>query len=454
MDYDSTNAIKQKYASNLARNTQAKKVLSCLLSKLQSHSSIYGFKQNYEGLLIQLGLQTQFLNPSTIAHYTRSLRVLLCKALELRTCLVEDGTEGSFGDILPACYHKFPWFTNLNWNEVEELYEQVVQLNTRSLIKFGKQWEDSVIKGVRTSYPKLSKEQALFLASGIKQSYVSENHRKSPKKDWITITPERFQEILESIEPGTPMEGFLSLSKKEKNYPGLFRLIVPAIWLTGMRPIETFCCQVIDRRTSKEFLETYGVVDKSFQLKRTAGNGGRLIDNGLDSFIKKGNSFDYPKELRQYLTLQIPSAKTRNSSSSINAIRLMNLEGISHEDLQIILLTSCVRKFLLNKREFYTCCKGLNTLFREAAIKVFPDRKPRLTLYYLRHTFLNDARRSMPIAEAGTLAGHTSKQTLYQYGAPYVRYSKHAKTRSWFPKPDQIAVQQLERHWADKSIQR
>jgi len=315
------------------------------------------------------------------------------------------------------------------------------------LATLGNLWRPLIIQLSLQHHPNFSDDEIMFAATAISPMALTRNRLRSPKNNWVDINWNTLQSLLATFSLGTPAEGFVSMSTHKKNLPGIARLITQAIWLTGMRPIETINCTVIDRRNNKAFIESYGILDQSFKLTNRSGDGGKLIDNGLHNFIKKGATFDYTLDQRKYLTLKIYSAKTTNSSSKINKHRLMRLDRINHNHLQILLLTSCLRWLLLSQSEYRHLTKICNQLLGKASLEIIPNLKYPITLYYLRHAFINDARRSLPVTEVGVLAGHTSKRTLYHYGGKYIRYSKKAKIRPWFPTPDAHAVKQLKQHW-------
>ena len=437
----------QEISSRVGLDLRSIKMTERLLGKLRSHSEFNCFPQNSTNLLVQLGLMSLVIKQGTVKDYRGSLNVLLSKTLSARDQLNSIGVYVSFADTLPESFDGYPWFYSLDWKDVEKLYESIVAHTYPKLATLGNLWRPLIIQLSLQHHPNFSDDEIMFAATAISPMALTRNRLRSPKNNWVDIDWNTLQSLLATFSLGTPAEGFVSMSTHKKNLPGIARLITQAIWLTGMRPIETINCTVIDRRNNKAFIESYGILDQSFKLTNRSGDGGKLIDNGLHNFIKKGATFDYTLDERKYLTLKIYSAKTTNSSSKINKHRLMRLDRINHNHLQILLLTSCLRWLLLSQSEYRHLTKICNQLLGKASLEIIPNLKYPITLYYLRHAFINDARRSLPVTEVGVLAGHTSKRTLYHYGGKYIRYSKKAKIRPWFPTPDAHAVKQLKQHW-------
>jgi len=223
--------------------------------------------------------------------------------------------------------------------------------------------------------------------------------------------------------------------------------------LTGMRSGELFNCKVVDNKNGKEvfsFLEPGYVLkdniapDQDISIDWLEG-----FDKTLDEIIKSHSG----KDGDNGLVLHILTSKTRNSSKLINnETRVQRLVGIGRDDLKSILMTSCIRKIMLSGTQKRVLSNYGSRNLGRASQLVFPDRRDRITFHTLRHAFIDEARKSLPPEEVGTLSGHTSIRTMRGYGGKYSRYSRKRKSSRWFPKPEENALATTQEVWKFKRL--
>ena len=424
-----------------------------LIAKVDNRCRVFGPRPSASEMIDQLGLLSLFLDSNTVTRCKGSLTKTLHGALEVKSHREMNGGSTLFRNILPDRFSHFAWFTELSWNEVENLYEKLVSYTPQSLTDRGIRISSKVVRTVRLKHPEASPELALFMASMIRSSYFSTNKRVSPRKNWVPIDRETLQDLLNALGPGTPADGLLSLMGRKWNTPGMTRLLSQAIWLTGMRPVEAFSCMMFDNRNKREFFELHPAMDRFVRQAGRPAKGSKLLDEGIYRLIQQGFDLRLAEEEKRHLVLRINSAKTRNRSPQFNRSRLLLLREIADSDLRILLMTTCLRKILINHGDYKKCRTACSNQLSQASLQLMPDLEQPITLYHLRHAFINDARKSLPAPEAGALSGHSSVRTLRQYGQKNVRFRQASHCRTWLPQPDPNLVTELRSSWNPRPAQ-
>ena len=401
----------------------------------------------------QLAIRAIYLNKYTIFWERNTIRDILARSLGIRKEMAKTGNRLDFGSTITELSDLPEWFVSAHWTDIRLLHEAVTNI-TKTGLKI-KGWEiiDKVSAPLITHYPLLLTPDIHFLATGISDRIFSPTKRKPPKANWEPINRKDLEKILDRLQPGTELEGFCNLFTEENNKPGIIRLLARTIWLTGMRSGELFTCRVVDNKSGKEvfsFLKPgYFLKDNIAPEQKISPDWLEGFDKILDEIIESYSD----KNEDNGLVLQILTSKTKNSSKLINnETRVQRLEGIGRDDLKTILLASCLRKRLLSRAKKRNLGIYGTRLLGNASQIVFPDRRDRITFHTLRHAFIDEARKSLPPEEVGTLSGHTSIRTMRGYGGKYSRYSRKRKSSRWFPKPEENALARIREVWKSKRL--
>ena len=415
---------------------------------------------NYSGrmprpddILDQLAIRAIYLNKNTIVWERKIIRDILARSLGMREEMAKTGNRVDFGSTITELSDLPEWFVSAHWTDLRLLHEALATITLTGLKVKGWEIIDKVSAPLIPHYPLLLASDIHFLATGISDQIFSPTKRKQQKKNWEPINRKDLEKILDRLQPGTEMEGFCTLFAKGNNSPGMIRLLARTIWLTGMRSSELFNCKVVDNKNGKEvfsFLEpSYFLKDNIAPNQEVSADWLEGFDKTLDEIIESYSG----KDGDNGLVLHILTSKTRNSSKLINnETRVQRLTRIARDDLKTILLTSCIRKRMLSRTQKRVLNNYGTRNLGKASQLVFPDRRDRITFHTLRHAFIDEARKSLPPDEVGTLSGHTSIRTMRGYGGKYSRYSRKRKSSRWFPKPEENALAKIREVWKSKRL--
>ncbi len=424
-----------------------------LVLKTNQRVSYSGRTPRPDDIFVQLAIRSIYLNKNTIVWERKTIRDILARSLRMREEMAKTGNRVDFGTTITELSDLPEWFVSAHWTDLRLLHEAVTNITLTELKVKGWEIIDKVSAPLIPHYPLLLTPDIHFMATGISDQIFSPTKRKPPKKNWQPINRNDLEKILDRLQPGTEMEGFCTLFAKGTNSPGIVRLLARTIWLTGMRSSELFNCKVVDNKNGKEvfsFLEpSYFLKDNIAPYQVVSANWLEGFDKTLDEIIESHSG----KDEDSGLVLHILTSKTRNSSKLINnETRVQRLEGIARDDLKTILLTSCIRKGMLSRIQKRVLSNyGTRNLGKVSQL-VFPNRWDRITFHTLRHAFIDEARKSLPPEEVGTLSGHTSIRTMRGYGGKYSRYSRKRKSSRWFPKPEENALARTREVWQSKKL--
>lgn len=403
----------------------------------------------------QLAIRSIYLDKNTISKERKAVLTFLGRSLNIQREFDAAGFNVSLGFTIAEEIDLPYWFLFANWQDICSLHAMVANTPSADLPRKGREIISEVSAPLMPYYPLLTSGDIHFMATGISTRIFSLGKRRPPKENWQPINRAELEKLLGGLGNGTEIEGYCSLYFGRKNYNGLARLLARTIWLTGMRSIEVFTCKVIDHNSKEEvfsflgpdyFQSTNFVAEQKIQVKRVK-NFQETIDELVGSVGGTPNGRD--------LRLHILTAKTRNSSRRINnEVRVQRLEGIDRDDLRCILIASCIRKLLLPRATAIIVRDYCSRVLGKTSLHVLPHRQEPITLHTLRHAFIDEARKSLPPEEVGTLSGHTSVNTMRGYGGKYARYSKSRKNSRWFPKPEVMALARTKFVWdSRKSLQ-
>jgi len=406
-----------------------------------------------DDILDQLAIRAIYLNKSTIVWERKTIRDILARSLGMREEMAKAGKRVDFGSTIAELNDLPEWFVSAHWTDLRLLHAVLANITIKGLKGKGSEIIDKVSAPLIPHYPLLLAADIQFLATGISDRIFSPTKRKPPKANWQSISRKDLEKILDRLQPGTEMEGFCNLFAKGNNSPGMIGLLARAIWLTGMRSGELYNCKVVDNKNGKEvfsFLEPgYFLKDNIAPNQDISIDWLEGFDKTLDGIIESHSG----KDEGNGLVLHILTSKTRNSSKLINnETRVQRLVGIGRDDLKSILMTSCIRKIMLSGTQKRVLSNYGSRNLGRASQLVFPDRRDRITFHTLRHAFIDEARKSLPPEEVGTLSGHTSIRTMRGYGGKYSRYSRKRKSSRWFPKPEEDALATTKEVWKSKRL--
>ena len=285
---------------------------------------------------------------------------------------------------------------------------------------------------------------------------ASKTHRvrRQPKAYWQAIPQADLLAIDHSLSNAEPIRAFRSLLTNRVHYRALLRIFARTIWLTGMRPIELWCCRQLVPKPDPTLSETERArLRNDLAAAASSPHYTAVEQSDIDAWGGLGEAAAGLSRLsRLPPILAIPSAKQANANPTLrNPYRFQNVESLSADDLTSLCLAGQLASFNLPEARKAEINRRLNRVFVQITDELFPDRPIPLTLYSLRHDFVDRARRALPIEAAAALTGHTSRDTLYGYGAPYVRKGRARQdlshTAPILPQPDPARVVAIRQAW-------
>ena len=389
-------------------------------------------------LLNQLAMRSVYLQNSTLNSELLALRTLtsFINAEFKRT--KELGYYKLVSDVLANFIILPEWFERLTWSQISKFDIQIKQATHESLRKYGENLLDQMSRDRENNYLEVSKKEwGLILAGlGMQESKIG---KRIDRDEWEPIGICELNAVLSVVPDGSPEDGLLGIARNCPSYFGLTRLLAKSAWLTGMRSVELFSCQLLFLEDSHAFVKKFKDHDcKDFIVPKDFGEQCEL--NSIDAA-----SIEHGKQVLQYLQLQltpvlfIRSAKIANSSAAIdNIVRLQILEGINPSDLEDIWMTTQLRKLLISRQRKNSIRDKCSGILHKASHSAFPERVNPITLHTLRHAFIDEARKIYPLAELLALSGHTSIVTNQGYGGKLTRYSSSNSAGRWMPMPDPV----------------
>ncbi len=398
----------------------------------------------------QLAIRAIYLQENTVFRERKFLLSFLASSISIQEEFNEAGYNIDVGYTIPTKAEVPLWYGLAEWHDIRSLHEGITKTPMSELRSKGRKIIEEVAAPLYPFHPQCTSGDVHFLATGINPIIFSPTRRKSPKKNWQSISREDLEKILEALDEGSELDGLCSLFINKKCLPGLTRLFARTAWLTGMRSIEFMTCKVIDHKTGEEVFTYLGA---NYFNPCNFVSEKKILSGSIKSFDDTINEIIIGASSGRDFRLHILTAKTQNSSNEINNdIRVQRLERIHRDDLKTILITSCIRKLLLSNTYSRNIRGQCSTLLGKASMQVEPERGQAITLHTLRHAFMDEARKSLPPEEVGTLSGHTSVKTMRGYGSKYARFSRNRKQSRWFPKPEKEALALTRKVWEARKL--
>ena len=392
-------------------------------------------------IIDQLAIRSIYLKENSSSKERKAIRTIIAQSIGIRREELNNGNRIGFGTAIPE-FGDFPeWFLSSSWTELILLHGRLKNTTSKDLRMKGKAIINEVSTPLMPHYPLLLASDIQFMATGVSTNIFSTAKRRPYRISNQPIHRDDLEKLLTELGPDTELDGFCSLITGKNNYPGLARLLARAIWLTGMRTSEMFTCKVADKNTGNGALS---FLDTSFFMNAERDTDQQVTVDWLEEFdqILEETIASFSCEgVVRGLSLYVVTPEIGNSSNWIDKmIRVQKLDGINQKDLKTILRFSCIRKLHLSSRKKSQISKYCSRILGDNSEHVFPDRRDRITFHNLRHTFMDEAMKSLPLKEACAIGGLTSKRTMKRYCNKYSGYKQRRQYTRWLPKPDEQAM--------------
>ncbi|PZO73162.1 MAG: hypothetical protein DI629_20160 [Mesorhizobium amorphae] len=228
--------------------------------------------------------------------------------------------------------------------------------------------------------------------------------------------------------------------------PGLVRVILGALWLTGARPVELWSMTVMTPRTDA-MIDAFraDIFRREPPMAVIAGLTETAEEAMSRTGLGPGRIMDASREATGAPSLLlIRSAKQTSANPHLKVpYRIQVLEGAPPGDAALIVLASALRLGPSDDAD-----RKRLTAFAQAHMRRiasgYEDIPQGITLYTMRHSFANRLRSRMDDHEAAALTGHTARKTWMGYGARQPR-----RSGGWVPAPDPVRAEAIRSFWDD-----
>lgn len=401
-----------------------------LIASAEGRSAITGEGLGVKILPSQIAIRGMFLAKSTANAEMSALRAFLHG--------LAHGTDDPNRDLIEEDHD---WLRGVRVQELSEaLRESTVPPS--GYADQAQAYREMFRKGVRgRNLDGLSDEELLRQVSGVRK----ENPDKVVNKENKSLLWRDYLTIMMDLSEYDPDEAMTTLVETGVFTPGVARVAIAALYLTGCRPIELFGVNLyvprIDVRYSdeKRHLTRYSPI--------SAIHEGILLPIGQES---KNTGLTRGQVLKRAVrmtgaapVLSILSAKQQNANKDLRfPIRFMILDGISIADANLLAWATEFRNADKSDAARRRISTQSSAILRSICA-ANPEMRQDVTLYTFRHSFATRARNMLEEHECSALTGHTASRTFRGYGERAPRKTGGG----WIPKPDPERAGMIQEIW-------
>ncbi|WP_375264135.1 hypothetical protein [Palleronia sp.] len=277
---------------------------------------------------------------------------------------------------------------------------------------------------------------------------VNRNHKALTWSDWHALEA--------ALSEEDPIETLADLLQDKLSTPGLLRLFVAAMFMTGMRPVEvlSFSCMCPHPR------HQFSPEDRALILS----DPGEAIVRGLLIPVENAArhlGVDLGRAAhacrRQSnggaCVLLIHTAKRSNANADLRLdFRLQVVDTDAVRDLGLLSFASQIRHAKMSRRRWDSLRNGLVNLLKEVARRepALSRGEDEINLYSFRHAFADRMRNTLErLEEVAALTGHTSRTTLSGYGERGRKKGGGGRAPDgWAPRPCPKRVETIRAVWS------
>lgn len=296
--------------------------------------------------------------------------------------------------------------------------------------------------GVRgRSLDGLSDEELLRQVSGVrKESPVKVKNRNNTSfmwNDYVTIMMD-----LAEYDPESAVKDFLETGRFS---PGIARIIIATMYLTGCRPIEVFGINVYAPRTDMRYTEEKRGICESSPISAIYEDLLSPIEESVKvSGAGRGQHMVRASRMTGIpCVLSILSAKQQNANKDLRfPVRFQILTDIQQSDANLLGWAAELRKADKSDAARRRVSTQVLAILRKICASN-PEMRQDITLNTFRHSFASRARAYLDENECSALTGHTAVRTFRGYG-------EHAPKRrgsGWMPVPDPERAKMIDAIW-------
>lgn len=404
--------------------------LTRLISSAEGRAAITGEGLGIGILPSQVAIRGRFLAKSTANAEMSALRAFLYG--------LAHGTEDPNRD---AIIEAHDWLSGVRVQGLSEAIQEAAEPPS-TYGKVSQAYLAAFRQGVRgRNLDGLSDEELLRQVSGVRRENPDKVRNRENRsllwRDYLTIMMD-----LSEYDPEEAMTAFVSQGTFS---PGVARVAIAALYLTGCRPVELFGLNLYVPRIDTRYPQEKRDLTRRSPI--TAIHEGLLrpiSQENTGTGVSRGQTIVRAAKMTGAApVLSILSAKQQNANKDLRfPVRFLVLDDISVADANLLGWAAELRnadKSDAARRRFSTQCSAI----LRAICASDPDMRQDVTLYTFRHSFASRARAALEEHECSALTGHTAVRTFRGYGE---RAPKRAG-RGWLPTPDPERATMIKEIW-------
>lgn len=401
-----------------------------LISSCEGRSAITGEVLNIGILSSQVAFRAMFLAKSTSNAEMSALRAFL-----------HGFTVGSDDPNREEIIKSFEWIGKARVKGLSEASAEA-SMPPSSYAQVTKDLVSAFRKGVRgRSLDGLSDEELMRHVSGVRR----ENPIKVRNRENKSLLWRDYLNIMMDLAEYDPAEAMTAFVEKGTFSPGVARVMIATLFLTGIRPVEIFGINVYSPRTDIRYNDHKRELTRKSPISAIGDGILRPIAvEARHSGLSRGQTLVRAAKMTAAApNMSILSAKQQNANKDLRfPMRFLVLEDISPSDANLI----CWAAEFRNADSSESARRRLSTqatAILRAICASNPEMRQDVNLYTFRHSFASRARAALEENECAALTGHTAARTFRGYGerAPKV------KGRGWLPTPDPERANMIEQIW-------
>lgn len=401
-----------------------------LISSCEGRSAITGEPLNLSLLPSQVAIRGAFLAKSTANAEMSSLRAFLYG--------LAHGTEDPNREEVMS---EYDWLTQVRVQNLSEAVKEAAEPPS-SYAKTSQEFARIFKDGVRgRSLDGLSDEELLRQVSGVRK----ENPNKVRNKENKSLLWRDYLSIMMELSEYDPEEAMTQLVETGEFSPGVARVAIASLYLTGCRPIEIYGINLYVPRTDMRYTDAQRDLTRRSPI--TAIHEGILRPVSQESRLSGGSRgqtiTNAAKMTGAAPILSILSAKQQNANKDLRfPVRFLILDDISVSDANLLGWAAEFRNADKSEAARRRMTTQSSSILRSICA-ADPDMRQDVTLYTFRHSFASRARAALEENECSALTGHTAVRTFRGYGE---RAPKRTG-RGWIPTPDPERAAMIQEIW-------
>lgn len=394
-------------------------------------SSITGEKPSLMMLPSQVFMRSSFLGISTSNAEMSAVRTFLAS--------LRDGGKDPNRD---AIHKEFPWTKGAS---VKVLADTI----RRALVKPAAHHKEAFAELEKITSSSLSRmneglsdEEFMRLISAVRgEARVRVINRKN-----TSLRDSDYLNIMMELSGHDHDEAMRVLAESGKFTPGVAKVMIGLLYMTGIRPVEAWGVDIMVPRTDLVLSEeAVALIRKSPTAALRMGIMRSVLDEAETLRMTPGQAFRYACSLASApAVLIVRNAKQENANRFLSyPYRIMILEGMNERDSDLLAAAALFSRSDgkdAARRRIVECVVYL----MKSAIAKTGIRKD-ITPYTFRHSFATRMRETLSDHECAALTGHTAIRTFKGYGE---KRGSGSGSGGWAPAPDPERVSLIAEVWS------